>query len=91
MIRSRPGWSSIAAVRNDHIYEIKSAYILQPGPAALTDGVRQIHSILASVVGVEIAPSQNRQTPSSIELCGESLTPDACSIGPMCRIEPRSS
>jgi hypothetical protein len=37
------------AVRNGHIYEIKSSYILQPGPAALTEGVRQIHGLLARV------------------------------------------
>jgi iron complex transport system substrate-binding protein len=50
-IRNRPGWSEIAAVRNNHIYEIKSTYILQPGPAALTEGVRQLHAILARVAG----------------------------------------
>jgi iron complex transport system substrate-binding protein len=38
-IRNRPGWSEIPAVRNDRIVEIKSALILQPGPAALTDGL----------------------------------------------------
>jgi iron complex transport system substrate-binding protein len=54
-IASRPGWSDIAAVRNGHIYEIKSAYILQPGPASLTEGVRQLHAILARVVGVDLA------------------------------------
>jgi iron complex transport system substrate-binding protein len=48
-IRSRPGWEAIPAVRNDHIYEIKSTCILQPGPAALTEGVRQLHEILAKV------------------------------------------
>jgi len=48
-IRSREGWSSIDAVRHNHIYEIKSTYILQPGPAALTDGVQQLHTILAAV------------------------------------------
>jgi iron complex transport system substrate-binding protein len=52
-IAARPGWSEVAAVRNNHIYEIKSAYILQPGPAALTEGVRRIHDVLARVVGVE--------------------------------------
>ena len=51
VIRSRPGWAEIAAVRNNHIYEIKSAFILQPGPAALTEGVRQLHAILARVAG----------------------------------------
>jgi len=53
-IRSREGWSQISAVRNDHLYEIKSTYILQPGPAALTEGVRQLHSILARVVNLEV-------------------------------------
>src|SRR5438067_1560332 len=45
-IRARPGWDRVSAVRNDRIYEIKSTYILQPGPASLTDGVQQIHAIL---------------------------------------------
>jgi iron complex transport system substrate-binding protein len=48
-IRSRPGWDAISAVRDDRIFEIKSTYILQPGPASLTDGVQQIHAILASL------------------------------------------
>jgi iron complex transport system substrate-binding protein len=48
-IAGRAGWSDIPAVRNNHIHEIKSSYILQPGPAALTDGVRQLHQILARV------------------------------------------
>jgi iron complex transport system substrate-binding protein len=43
---ARPGWSAIPAVRNHQLFEIKSADILQPGPAALTDGVRRIHEIL---------------------------------------------
>jgi iron complex transport system substrate-binding protein len=49
-IRAREGWDSISAVRDNHIYEIKSAYILQPGPAALTEGLRQLHAILSRVV-----------------------------------------
>ena len=53
-IRSRQGWDDVSAVRNDHIYEIKSSYILQPGPAALTEGIRQIHARLAGVVGVPV-------------------------------------
>jgi iron complex transport system substrate-binding protein len=48
-IRSRPGWDAVSAVREDRIFEIKSTYILQPGPASLTDGVRQMHAILASL------------------------------------------
>ena len=50
-IRGRDGWSAIDAVRLGHIYEVKSTYILQPGPAALTEGVRQLHAILARVAG----------------------------------------
>ena len=45
-IASRPGWENVPAVRNDHIYEVKSTYILQPGPAALTEGVAQLHDIM---------------------------------------------
>lgn len=54
-IRSREGWKNIPAVRNNNIYEIKSNYILQPGPAALTEGIRQLHTILAKAVGLESA------------------------------------
>jgi len=45
-IRQRAGWSAIAAVRNDRIVEIKSPLILQPGPAALTDGLDAIVAAL---------------------------------------------
>ncbi|QIG91653.1 MULTISPECIES: cobalamin-binding protein [unclassified Bradyrhizobium] len=41
-IRKRDGWSEIPAVRNNRIVEIKSPIILQPGPAALTDGLDAI-------------------------------------------------
>ena len=43
-IAARAGWVDVAAVRDGHVYEIKSAFILQPGPAALTEGVRQLHA-----------------------------------------------
>ena len=43
---SREGWQDVPAVRNQQIFEIKSADILQPGPAALTDGVAQLHRII---------------------------------------------
>ena len=54
-IASRPGWDRIPAVRDGHIYEVKSAYILQPGPAALTEGVARIHEILRRVAGDDAA------------------------------------
>jgi iron complex transport system substrate-binding protein len=43
---AREGWQDVPAVRNQQIFEIKSADILQPGPAALTDGVAQLHQII---------------------------------------------
>jgi iron complex transport system substrate-binding protein len=45
-VAARPGWDAVPAVREEQLFEIKSAEILQPGPAALTDGVRRIHAIL---------------------------------------------
>lgn len=50
-ILNRPGWAETAAVRHNRIYEIKSTYILQPGPASLTDGVRQLHEHFRAVHG----------------------------------------
>ncbi|OIQ90939.1 vitamin B12-binding protein precursor [mine drainage metagenome] len=46
-VAARPGWDAIAAVRDGAIHEIKSPLILQPGPAALSDGVRALHRIVA--------------------------------------------
>lgn len=46
-IRARPGWSAIPAVAAGRIYEIKSPLILQPGPAALSDGFDAIRAALA--------------------------------------------
>lgn len=45
-IAARSGWDRIPAVKTGHLHEIKSAYILQPGPAALTEGIGQIHRIV---------------------------------------------
>ena len=45
-IRARPGWDRIAAVRQGRIHEVKSTIILQPGPAALTDGVKRLREII---------------------------------------------
>ena len=46
-ILERPGWDRVSAVRNDHIYEVKSTYILQPGPASLTEGVERLQQHIA--------------------------------------------
>ena len=47
-IANRPGWNEMPAVRRGHIYEVKSTYILQPGPASLTEGVTQLHAVIAN-------------------------------------------
>jgi iron complex transport system substrate-binding protein len=47
-VAARAGWQDVPAVRDGQLFEIKSADILQPGPAALTDGVAQMHRIVAT-------------------------------------------
>jgi iron complex transport system substrate-binding protein len=47
-VASRAGWDAVSAVRDGQLFEIKSADILQPGPAALTDGVEQLHRIIVA-------------------------------------------
>lgn len=45
-VAARPGWDAIPAVRNGELHEIKSPIILQPGPAALFDGLAAMHRII---------------------------------------------
>jgi iron complex transport system substrate-binding protein len=45
-VAAREGWQDVPAVRHQQLFEIKSADILQPGPAALIDGVAQLHQIV---------------------------------------------
>jgi iron complex transport system substrate-binding protein len=47
-VAARPGWHVVPAVRDGELHEIKSPEILQPGPAALTDGVRRMHAIFSA-------------------------------------------
>ncbi|MGH8401232.1 MAG: cobalamin-binding protein [Gammaproteobacteria bacterium] len=46
-VKARAGWDVIPAVRDDELYEVKSSLILQPGPAALTDGVHELQEIIS--------------------------------------------
>jgi iron complex transport system substrate-binding protein len=46
-IAARPGWQDVPAVRDGELHEVKSSIILQPGPAALTDGVRALQRVIA--------------------------------------------
>lgn len=50
-VAARAGWQEVSAVKNNQLFEIKSADILQPGPAALTDGIEQIHRIILNWAG----------------------------------------
>ncbi len=45
-VKARPGWHILPAVRHQHVYEIPAPLILQPGPAALTDGLDRIHQCI---------------------------------------------
>ena len=47
-VAARPGWQDVPAVSNGELHEIKSCDILQPGPAALTDGLEQLHRLFAA-------------------------------------------
>ena len=46
-LAAREGWTAMPAVQQQRLHEIKSCDILQPGPAALTDGVAQLHQIFS--------------------------------------------
>lgn len=54
-LRARPGWAGIPAVRDNQLFEIKSAEILQPGPAALSAGVNRIHAIVRAWADARVA------------------------------------
>jgi len=53
-VAEREGWSDVPAVRSGYIREIKSSIILQPGPAALTEGVRAIQQIISEWNGYRL-------------------------------------
>lgn len=50
-VAARPGWAAIPAVRDGELHEIKSPIILQPGPAALFDGLEVIHRVIVAWAG----------------------------------------
>jgi iron complex transport system substrate-binding protein len=51
LLAARPGWDAVPAVRDGELHEIKSPLILQPGPAALSDGVERIAALIQSWAG----------------------------------------
>ncbi len=46
-VAKRDRWEAIPAVRDGELHEVKSPLILQPGPAALTDGLDALHAIIS--------------------------------------------
>ncbi len=60
LVAQRPGWDAVAAVRSGQLHEIKSPLILQPGPAALTEGLDALHAVCAdwmrASIGAGTAP-----------------------------------
>jgi iron complex transport system substrate-binding protein len=50
-VLARPGFDRVPAVRAGRLHEIKSADILQPGPAALTRGLEQLHALVREAAG----------------------------------------
>ena len=65
-VAARAGWGEVPAVRDGHLYEIKSSIILQPGPAALTDGVREMHAHSAGALRSRRAASAALKWPSGL-------------------------
>jgi iron complex transport system substrate-binding protein len=62
----RPGWEAVRAVRDDQLYEVKSAIVLQPGPAALTDGLREISRIVSAAArGERLAAARDGELRSA--------------------------
>jgi len=54
-VTAREGWGAVNAVRHQQLFEIKSPDILQPGPAALTDGVQKMHQIILQWMDADLA------------------------------------
>jgi len=84
-IRERAGWQDVPAVAHERIFEVKSTYILQPGPAALTEGLRQVHWLLGATLGVSIdlalAPEE-RVDPDATSLPDSPRPPAATTPAP---------
>lgn len=72
-IVGRPGWNRVGAVRDDRIYEILSIYILQPGPAGLTEGVRQLHEVFRTI---SAEPAEHGESSSSDDIVVNDLWAD---------------
>ena len=63
-VMARPGFDGTPAVQHQDLYEVKSPLILQPGPAALTDGVAELQKIIER--WARRAPDLQRRLPGSV-------------------------
>jgi iron complex transport system substrate-binding protein len=68
-VAARPGWAAVPAVRDGRLFEIKSCDILQPGPAALTDGLEQLHRHCAEWAA-RAEPAAARAAPTAAAASG---------------------
>ena len=62
-VAARPGWASVPAVRDGELHEVKSAIILQPGPAALTEGLQVMHAHIAAWAATPARQDISRSKP----------------------------
>jgi iron complex transport system substrate-binding protein len=63
-VAARPGWDRLPAVADGHLYEVKSSLILQPGPAALTDGLAALEQIIGQWRSASLRPAGRRTAPT---------------------------
>lgn len=73
---ARPAWADVTAVKNDQLYEVRSPFILQPGPALFTDGAAQVARIIAAAAKGEPLPA-----PKPHELRTAGLAPSFPTVG----------
>src|SRR5690606_34113426 len=69
IVRARAGWSAVPAVQHDQLFEVKSPLILQPGPAALSDGLAALRAIIRQWVAAHTSSKWRcaRQRPVSCD------------------------
>jgi iron complex transport system substrate-binding protein len=66
-VAAREGWAEVPAVRDGELHEIKSCDILQPGPAALTDGLERLHAILANWAARQVEAVTGASVPAATD------------------------
>jgi len=58
LVAQRPGWEAMTAVRTEQLFDVKSPLILQPGPAALTEGLDALHAICAGWMRAQLGEAR---------------------------------